>query len=413
MRTRRIAEVVMVLAALALLLANNATVARPTGGEGEASGEIKLTGTVASRISYQGRLADGDGNPLEGTHNLLFQLWDDARAGSQIGMDIVRNNVPVSNGLFTVQLDVPQDAFNGQALWLRVRVNDQWMGRQELLPVPYALSVKPGAVISSPGPDALHVHNTSGGYGVEAWSQGNIGVLGTSGAPGEPPPSGMHGVHGEGEGVGVYGQGGHTGVYGEGSDDGVKGVSTTGIGVEGRSDHANGVAGWTGASGRSGVLGHSPLGTGVTGRSEGSDGLLGVTTSTEAGHAGVRARNEGGGPAVVSEGDLVLRGAFRGDLGPNGGAPFPRPAYDSDWREIHGAILLRHDLGGETDNYVVDLQFAELPDLRPHQFAYGGDHHLDRYDGGYWCCLDEQAITVCAAEQSAVDYVRVRIWVYE
>jgi hypothetical protein len=129
MRTRRIAELVMVLAVLALLLVHNATLARPAGGEEQVSGEITLMGTVASRISYQGRLADSAGNPLEGMHNLLFQLWDDARAGQQIGADIVRNNVLLSNGLFTVQLDVPQDAFNGQALWLRVRVNDQWMGR--------------------------------------------------------------------------------------------------------------------------------------------------------------------------------------------------------------------------------------------------------------------------------------------
>jgi len=174
-----------------------------------------LAGTVASRISYQGRLTDAAGNPLNGNYNLVFQLWNDATAGSQVGSDIVRNNVPVESGLFTVELDVPQEAFNGQALWLRVQVNGQWLSpRQELLPVPYALSLKPGAT----------VYNTTG-LGVQGRSDNDDGVVGWTGA------SDKSGVFGNSQ-VGT----------------GVTGRSTTNHGVQGFSTDSYGgyFRGWSG-----------------------------------------------------------------------------------------------------------------------------------------------------------------------
>lgn len=156
MQTRRIATLVRVVAVLTLLLSTSSTVAGPSVEEGQDSSKIMLAGTVASKISYQGRLTDVGGNPLSGNYNLVFQFWDDAAAGSQVGSDIVRNNTPMSSGLFTVDLDVPHDIFNGQALWLRIQVNGQWLSpRQELLPVPYALSVRPGAWIKGNSNDAI------------------------------------------------------------------------------------------------------------------------------------------------------------------------------------------------------------------------------------------------------------------
>jgi hypothetical protein len=463
MQTKRIATIVTTVVVLALLLATSSTVAGPPV-EGGSSG-ITLAGTVASKISYQGRLTDVDGNPLNGNYNLVFQLWDDATAGSQVGSDIVRNSVPVSNGLFTVELDVPQEAFNGQGLWLQVRVSGQTLSpRQELLPVPYALSLKPGATISSPGPTALHGYNESGGYGVEGWSMGNTGVVGISGVYGPPaPPAGMRGVYGRSwDGVGVYGQGGHTGVYGDGNNDGVKGQSydgsgahglstngdgvvgettaanksgvyghnTTGVGVRGRSDSNDGVVGWTGASNKSGVFGNSQVGTGVTGRSEGNHGVQGVTTSNDLSHAGVYARNDGTGPAISSEGkvyvhgDLQVTGAFYGDIGPNGGASFPRPAYDSGWQSIAQGqnLVLQHGIGGNPDNYVVDLQFQDQAGDR-HQLGYGGETYLSYIgigyfnlddEGAFWHGLNDQQILVTRMDNDTyIAKVRVRIWVYK
>ena len=317
MRTRMTLITIVLMAAVTVLLVTGSMASGPPTQDPGTASAITLAGTVASKISYQGRLTNAGGNPLNGSYNLVFQLWDDATAGSQIGSDIVKNNVPVSNGLFTIKLDIPTGLLfyiDGRGLWLRIQVNGQWLSpRQELLPVPYALSLRPGAIISSAGPDTLHVYNTSGGWAVEAWSQNNIALLGTNGPAGESPPSGMHGVHGTGSGVGVYGQGGHTGVYGQGTSDGVKGestdgnavrgLSTTGTGVAGESTNGNGLVGWTGTSTHgeiSGVFGHSVEGTGVTGRSTNYNGIKAVTQSSE--HAALAAGNEGGGPAIYAEG---------------------------------------------------------------------------------------------------------------
>jgi len=254
----------------------------------------------------------------------------------------------------------------------------------------------------------------------------------------------MHGVHGIGSGVGVYGQGGHTGVYGQGTSDGVKGESTNGdgvvgettaanksgvyghntngAGVKGRSDNNPGVVGWTGASDHAGVFGHSEVGSGVTGRSEGNNGVLGVTTSTNPGHVGVWARNEGSGPAIYSEGDLFVTGAFRGNL-PNGGAPFPRPAYDSGWQPIAQGEnkVFVHGIGGDPDSYVVDLQFQDHSGGR-NQLYHGGETYVGyigigtiRLDdeGAFWHGLTNQEIKVTRMDDDTyIAKVRVRIWMY-
>jgi len=251
MQTKRIATIVTTVVVLALLLAASSTVAGPPIEGGSAG--ITLAGTVASKISYQGRLTDVGGNPLNGNYNLVFQLWDDATAGGQVGGDIVRNNVPVSNGLFTVELEVPQDAFNGQALWLRIQVNGQWLSpRQELLPVPYALSLRPGAAIDASiydGP-VLKVENTDANP-----AGGGYAIVGKNASGYTWRPA----IYGENTGAsaGVYGrsdgwhatvgwQAGnnpdHAGVYGynAGAGPGVYGQSTGGFGITGRSENGYG-----------------------------------------------------------------------------------------------------------------------------------------------------------------------------
>ena len=58
------------------------------------------------------------------------------------------NNVQVHDGLVDLVLDIDVSAFSGQALWLAVTVDGQLLTpRQELLPAPYALSVRPGAQV--------------------------------------------------------------------------------------------------------------------------------------------------------------------------------------------------------------------------------------------------------------------------
>jgi hypothetical protein len=274
----------------------------------------------------------------------------------------------------------------------------------------------------------LTVTNAGGGPGLRGVSNGNDGIKGVS------TGRGQSGVYGHGEtGPGVSGRSeqdtGVVGWSGAGQDEsGVYGHSEHAVGVKGRSDHNNGVVGWTGGEG-SGVYGLSDVGIGVTGRSGGNDGLLGVTTSSNPGHAGLHARNEGAGPAIFCEGDLFVTGTINGDVGPNGGGPFPKPAYVSQWETIpmtnipigmDANKILYHNLGGNPDNYVVDLQIKGEGMGLHHK--YYGSYFLSaarREDyvspGAYWTSLNDQSITVWKGWSAGdrVKEVRVRIWAYE
>ena len=117
----------------------------PEGGV-RSQGDVSITATVNSRISYQGVLKE-NGTPVNGHRDMIFRLYSDDTCTFQVGYNIVKNGVPVTDGLFSVELDVDQLAFNGQGLWLQVEVNGTYIGCEEVLPVPYALSLRPGAVI--------------------------------------------------------------------------------------------------------------------------------------------------------------------------------------------------------------------------------------------------------------------------
>jgi len=93
-------------------------------------------------FTYQGQLKDA-GVPFEGPVNLVFKLFNSAVAGKLLGTQAV-NGVPVTNGLFTVELNTEgqfgANAFTGDARWLDISVNGTALApRQALTPTPYAL----------------------------------------------------------------------------------------------------------------------------------------------------------------------------------------------------------------------------------------------------------------------------------
>ena len=263
--------------------------------------------------------------------------------------------------------------------------------------------------------------------GIIGESQTNNGVVGWTGS------TNKSGVYGHSQaGSGVTGRSdeksGVVGWTGAADSPAVLGHTARGNGVIGRSDNNDGVVGWTGSHEKSGVFGHSQKGVGVAGISGGNDGLLGVTQSNEPGHAGIRARNEGNGPAAFIEGDLFVTGAIRGDIGPKGGAPFPRPAYDSGWVTISktGTLVgvdkvmnIDHNLGENPDNYVVDLQFRSKA-LGVHQYHSGGTNFTkgslrknNVHNGAWWTRLTDKSITVHrGSSDKYTEELRVRIWVY-
>lgn len=100
---------------------------------------------LTNAFTYQGRLNDG-GVPGNGTYDFIFRLFDSAVNGLQVGPDVAVGGLPVTDGLFTAQLDFGS-AYSGNALWLEILVRPSVGGsgytsltpRQSLTAAPFAL----------------------------------------------------------------------------------------------------------------------------------------------------------------------------------------------------------------------------------------------------------------------------------
>lgn len=133
---------------------------------------------------------------------------------------------------------------------------------------------------------------------------------------------------------------------------------------------------------------------------------------TNAGNVGIGTTNPGAKLDV--NGDLRVTGAYKGNIGPNNGAPFPRPAYDSGWTSIskNQVITFNHGIGGNADDYFVDLCFESTMYGRHHK-RYGGYTYSDAFMGAYWSQLTNTQIKVHRfGDDVDIEQVRVRIWVY-
>jgi hypothetical protein len=74
---------------------------------------------IDTRLSYQGSLEDA-GQPANGTYDLQFTLQD--TTGGTIGAPVLRDDVAVVNGVFTVELDFGATAFTGPDRQLQIGV---------------------------------------------------------------------------------------------------------------------------------------------------------------------------------------------------------------------------------------------------------------------------------------------------
>jgi hypothetical protein len=99
---------------------------------------------LSNAFTYQGRL-DRDGQPYTGSCDFVFRLWAAETDGLEIGSASQLDDLPVSDGLFTAEVDFGSGAFNGESRWLEVTVicpGDTGLTsfpRQELTAAPYAL----------------------------------------------------------------------------------------------------------------------------------------------------------------------------------------------------------------------------------------------------------------------------------
>jgi len=283
------AAVVLVVALSADAFGQEVTDGAPQTMPGEALGAARATEVVTSAISYQGVLEEG-GEPVTGHRQMVFRLYADGACSVGVGSSVART-VSVSDGLFNVNLDFEQATFDGQALWLETEVEGTLIGCQPIQTVPYANSLRPGAVVSSSvsaEEDLLHVRS-----GVDNPEEGILGAkLGRRTGLGYPV--GLYAYAYEYGSVGVWGVSdsqfgwGVNGVA-EGWDSiGVRGIAnaftSTTYGVYGEAASPSGYGGYfehTASSGGGvGLVAQGPTGAIITG----TDGAgLSVNASGSAG----------------------------------------------------------------------------------------------------------------------------------
>lgn len=149
------------LVAAALGVAALIPVATALGDDSE-SGDgrsIEAATALSTAFTYQGRLTDG-GSPANGVYDLRFILFDADTGGAQVGGIVAKEDVTVSNGLFSVELDFGGSAFTGDARWLEIAVRPGsgtgasgytvLSPRQPVSPSPYALFAKAAGGVAVP-----------------------------------------------------------------------------------------------------------------------------------------------------------------------------------------------------------------------------------------------------------------------
>ncbi len=113
---------------------------------------------LGTEFTYQGVLSDG-GAAADGTYDFRFFVYDADAGGSQVGTVVYVEDLAVTNGRVTTQLDFGS-IFNGTALWLEVSVRDGistgtytvLSPRQEITAAPFAQH----AVSSDVATSAMH-----------------------------------------------------------------------------------------------------------------------------------------------------------------------------------------------------------------------------------------------------------------
>jgi hypothetical protein len=256
-------------------------------------------------ITYQGQLQQA-GTPFTGTTDLEFRLFDQPSDGSQVGTTQTRDNWPVEDGLFQVELDFGAAAFSQQVRYLEIRVGGSALNpRQAVRASPMALFALtsgdsswdqvPGGIEYDDG--GVRIGSNSFGSGrLRVDAGGHLdGVHATTSNPGGYA---VYGVANAGGGAGVYGRASDGTTYGVGGSN----SSTSGTGVFGRASAATGTT-----YGVQGVT-HSPNGFGVFGRasatsgpsggvwgenaSTNGSGVAGWATATSGTNYGVAGRND-------------------------------------------------------------------------------------------------------------------------
>jgi hypothetical protein len=99
-------------------------------------------GLLPSTFTHQGRVNDG-GAPANGPHDFTCTLWDAAAAGNLVSAAIRVVDVPVTDGLFTIDPDFGAGVFDGSERFLEIEVDGIPLSpRQPITATPYALQTR-------------------------------------------------------------------------------------------------------------------------------------------------------------------------------------------------------------------------------------------------------------------------------
>ena len=90
--------------------------------------------------------------------------------------------------------------------------------------------------------------------------------------------------------------------------------------------------------------------------------------------------------------------------------------WSSNWVAINQGetITLTHNLGGDVDDYAVELWFRDtgVDGIGINTFAYGGFENASVWQGAYWSNLTNTTINVHRfANDETADHIRLRIWI--
>ncbi|MCH8333287.1 hypothetical protein IIC65_05090 [Candidatus Sumerlaeota bacterium] len=108
--------------------------------------EVVAQSPIGTAFTYQGRLTQS-GALAEGGFDLRFILYNAEIGGAQVGAIVMLEDVSVSGGRFSVELDFGAGAFGDEARWLEISVRPgtetgaftPLVPRQRLTPAPLAI----------------------------------------------------------------------------------------------------------------------------------------------------------------------------------------------------------------------------------------------------------------------------------
>jgi hypothetical protein len=414
---------------------------------------------IPHQLSYQGMLTQSDGiTPVaDGTYSIRFSIWDDATLGSELWNET--QSVQVSKGLLNVNLGsgTPLGLAFDKYYWLEIKVgaDPKLSPRTKLTSVGYAFMAEQAiTALSSP---------TGGGW-VDAGATVRLQTSTDKVGIGTASPNAKLEINGNNseEGLRVAWGSTYPTLYGEFKHSGSGGLKINANAGGGWADMSLQTDGTTRLFIESG--GNVGIGTTTPGVKLQVTGGTDAEASTQNSGYQIIGSSTGSHIAIddneimqkasgITAGKLYIQNdggvtAFGGNVGIGTGSPgaklevsgdlkvtgaymgaFPRPAYNSGWIAINPNtnLVIIHNVGGNVDDYVVDLQLKDTDQgFGISNANIGGDAYFDHYtgdidgfysvvyhySGAYWKNLTTTSITVFRQPNDLIaDQIRVRIWV--